>query len=285
LLLLLALALLAACGKNDPPTPSVRIAARVNGDAISVRDDDGIVRDATSQIVHAPVPPEAIRALDRLIDQELLVQEALATRLDHDPQVRQAVEAAKRSALAQARLERTIAPASRSSPDEIRQFYRGNPDLFERRRIYRFREISAAMPAGTVALLDAERMKSTQMEHFEDWFRSRNVQYDVTTTSGPAEQIPLDMLHRLATMNAGDIAVVAMPEKVAVVQLLQAEDAPLSEAEARPVIEQFLSARKRAQLSRYEIERLREKARIEYVGEYQVARSAANAGRERGTRG
>src|SRR4051812_1018763 len=79
MLLPAVLVLLAACSRSEAPAPSARVAARVNGDAISVRDIDGLVYQAgalPSAPVdhplgtpvgatpgHAPLQPEALRAL------------------------------------------------------------------------------------------------------------------------------------------------------------------------------------------------------------------------------
>jgi len=42
----------------------------------------------------------------------------------------------------------------------------------------------------------------------------------------------------------------------------------MSERQAAPVIEQFLAGRRRLEVAAAEIKRLREAARIEYVGEF-----------------
>ena len=83
----------------------------------------------------------------------------------------------------------------------------------------------------------------------------------------PAEQVPLSQLPELARMKEGDIAVFAAPPGVSVVQLVQVQEAPLSEQQAAPLIEQFLAARKRMELAAAEVRRLRDGARIEYVGD------------------
>jgi hypothetical protein len=54
----------------------------------------------------------------------------------------------------------------------------------------------------------------------------------------------------------------------AVVQVVRAEAAPLSETQAAPLIEQFLAGRKRLELAAAEVRRLREVATIEYAGEF-----------------
>jgi hypothetical protein len=65
-------------------------------------------------------------------------------------------------------------------------------------------------------------------------------------------------------MSAGENAVFEATE----VQLLEAEAAPLSEAQATTLIEQFLAGRKRLELAAAEVRRLREVATIEYAGEF-----------------
>ena len=62
----------------------------------------------------------------------------------------------------------------------------------------------------------------------------------------------------------------AQTETRAVVQLLHAEDAPLGEAQAAPLIERFLAGRARLELAAAEVRRLREAASIEYVGDIQA---------------
>jgi hypothetical protein len=84
----------------------------------------------------------------------------------------------------------------------------------------------------------------------------------------PAEQLPLSFLPRLAAMKPGEIAVFATPLGASVIQLLHAEQAPLSETQAAPLIEQFLAARRRLDTAAAEVKRLREVATIEYLGEF-----------------
>jgi hypothetical protein len=50
--------------------------------------------------------------------------------------------------------------------------------------------------------------------------------------------------------------------------VVRAEDAPLNETQAAPLIEQFLAGRKRLELAAAEVRRLREVATIEYAGEF-----------------
>jgi len=68
--------------------------------------------------------------------------------------------------------------------------------------------------------------------------------------------------------DVGELAVFATPLGASVIQLVHAEDAPLTEQQAAPLIEQFLAGRKRLETAAAEVKRLRELATIEYLGEF-----------------
>ena len=76
ILLLTLLALpTAACEKAAADRPATQLIAKVNGTEISIHQ------------VRAGAAGNAAQALEKVIDRELLVQKALADKLDRDPQV------------------------------------------------------------------------------------------------------------------------------------------------------------------------------------------------------
>ena len=150
--------------------------AKVNGTEISAGDAAGA------------------QALEKIIDRELLVQQAIAAGLDRDPKVAQSIEDARRSVLAQAWLERAAARLSRSTPEEVREFYAANPALFAERRIYRLRELAVSLPAELFDALRAEAARATDLEEVAAWLRARNARYTAFSSTLPAEQVPLAQL-------------------------------------------------------------------------------------------
>ena len=250
------LVLLAACDKAAANRSPTRLVAKVNGTEISL------------QQAGASSPGTTAQALDKLIDRELLVQSALAAKLDRDPQVAQSIEDARRQLLAQAYLERSAAAGAGSSRDEVHRFYEENPALFAERRIYRLRELLVSAPAEMIDVLRAEAAKVRDLEELAAWLKSRNSPYSVDSLTQPAEQLPLAFLPQLARMKAGEVAVFATPLGASVIQVVHAEDAPLSEAQAAPLIEQFLAGRRRLESAAAEVKRLRETANIEYLGDF-----------------
>jgi hypothetical protein len=213
--LCLAATVPAGCDRAQAERGSAQLVAKVNGAEISVRQ----IRSAAA----GGTAPVANQALDKVIDRELLVQQAIKADLEKDPAVRDAIDASRRQVLAQAWLDK-IAAGNSVSRNEIHSFYAQNPALFAERRVYRVRE----------------------------------------TRLVPAEQLPLAHLPQLARMSAGESATLDTIE----VQLVHAESAPLTEAQAAPVIEQFLAGKKRLELAAAEVRRLREMATIEYAGEF-----------------
>jgi len=250
LVLTLVAALAAGCERASAFKAGAPVTvAKVNGIEIATRDAAGA------------------QALDKIIDRELLVQKALAARLDRDPQVAQSIDHARRTLLAQAYLERVAGSAARSTPDEVRAFYAANPALFAERRIYRVRELAISAPAELVDVLRAEAARARDLDELAAWLRSRSARFSAFHMTQAAEEVPLSQLPQLARMKDGEIAVFVTPLGASVVQLLQAEDAPLSEQQAAPVIEQFLAAKKRMEFAAVEVRKLREGARIEYAGD------------------
>jgi EpsD family peptidyl-prolyl cis-trans isomerase len=282
--LLIALVLaLSSCGKADVKKDSGQIVAKVNGDEISVHQiNNAIVRSNDS------APDEgkqtAIHTLERIIDQELVVQKALKNKLDRDPQVMQAIEEAKREILTRAYLERAVAGAPTQNSEEIRKFYQDNPALFERRRIYRVHELALTAPGEKLDALKAAATGAKSLEDVAGWLKSQKLVFQVAVSIWPAEQMPLNVLARVSEMREGQIALIPTSRGASVVQLLQAQEASLSEEQAKPVIERYLQSRKLLATAQAEVKKLREHAKIEYLGEFdptraQRASSAAAPGR------
>jgi EpsD family peptidyl-prolyl cis-trans isomerase len=258
---------LASCGKADVKKVSSQIAAKVNGDEISVHQINSVIARANNVALDQAKQTSA-QILERIIDQELLVQKAREAKLNRDPQVMQEIEGAKRQILAQAYLERAVSAGPKERPEEIKEFYRQNPALFERRRVYRFHELAVVAPQEKLEALNAEAARAKNLNDVAGWLKSQKLSFNVATSTKPSEQVPLEILPRVSQMKDGQIDVFPTPHGASVVQLLQSQEAPLSEKQATPIIEQILASRKRTELAQAEVRKLREKASIEYVGDF-----------------
>lgn len=267
---------LAACGNPDVKKPPSQVAARVNGDEISVHQVNRAVARGRN-LSPEEAKQAAARALERSIDEELLAQQALKAKLDREPQVMREIERAKRLILAQAYMRQATFGNSTNSPDEIRQFYSQNPALFAERRIYWLQELTAVVSQEKIAALETEAAKARKLKEIARWLESQNIGFNVAVSTKAAEQVPLSMLGRLIKMKDGQITVFVAPDGVSVIQVVQSQAAAVTEEQATPVIEHYLANRKRLQLAAAEVKKLREQATIEYVGEFETARAATPA--------
>ena len=257
LLLILALAALpAGCDRAAADQRGTQLAAKVNGTEITLRQ------------VRSTNPATAAQALEKVIDRELLVQKALEAGLERDPQVVESIDSARRQLLAQAYIEKASSSSAKATREEVRAFYAENPALFAERRIYRMRELVVSAPAEMVDVLRAEAARAADLDEVTAWLRARNARFSVVAVTQTAEQLPLSHLPQLARMKSSELAVFPSPLGASVIQLVHAEEAPLSEQQAAPLIEQFLAARKRLEVAAAEVKRLRGVARIEYAGQF-----------------
>ena len=253
-----------AAGEQSGP-----IAAVVNGEPIPVQQVE-------SAAAHAPQEPgkrPRARVLERMIDQELLAQEARKAGLDRDPRVAQAVAAATRQVLAQAWLERAVSAGPAETLEQVEKFYGENPALFQRRRLYRVLELTVITAPERLGEIRRAAAGAESIDEVATWLESRRLPFNAATASRAAEQIPLEVLRAVYEMKPGQIAVFPTPRGASVVQLLRSSEVPLRKAEAAPVIERYLHNQRRLALGMETIRRLREQARIDYGTAFEPARA------------
>ncbi len=265
-------AALAACGKGGEK--ATQVAAKVNGDEITVHQ----VNQAAQRLGNVPegqAKQVQKQILDRLIDQQLLVQQAIDKKLDRDPRVVASIEAAKRQILAQAYVDQVTGGAQKASGDQVTEFYDQHPELFKERRVYRFTQLAIAVSPdkqpelrSKLEELDKQADKAKVLPQLVEWLKSQNLQYRVNQVTQAAEQLPLEALPKYQKMNVGDLIFNGGPQGAVIAQIAAAQTQPLTKEQAQPFIEQYLQNRDKLKLGEDEMKRLRTAAKIEYVGEF-----------------
>lgn len=272
--LMLAVAVAAGCGKTeDKAAVATQVAAKVNSDEITVHQVNGIL---ARENVNPEVVAQAKRQiLERLIDQQLAKQQAIEKKLDRLPNTVQVLEAAKNDILARSYLEQISLAQSKPTTDEARKYYAEHPELFAQRRLFNLEEIAAQPVAGLGAQLKERASRARSLQEISEWLKSRQVKFAENRGVRAAEQIPLELLPKLQAMKSGEIQALESSGGLFVVRVVATVSSPVDEATALPRIQQFLFNQRAAAAIASEMKQLREKAKIEYVGEFAGAAAAA----------
>lgn len=268
LLMLASAVLLSACGKEEAASKvQTQVAARVNKNEISVHQINAVLAK-TPNIAPEQVKQASGQVLEKLIDQQLLVEQAEGKKLDRDPNVLQAIESARREILARAYAEQLGAGISKPGSDEVRDYYIKHPELFSERRIYNFNEVSMQNRDGLQQQIEAQMGKLRSLNDLVEWLKQNNIPFNAASATKPAEQLPIELLPRLHQMKDGQMGMMPVQGRIVVMQLAASRTMPIEEAKALPVIEQFLGNQRKIELINREMKQLREQAKIEYMGEF-----------------
>jgi EpsD family peptidyl-prolyl cis-trans isomerase len=273
-LLLAAPVLLVLAGCSDAPGERpTQVVARVGSSEVSALQLDLAMKAEQSR---APGDVERQQVIDRLIDRELAVQQALARKLDRQPEVMLRLQEMRREILASAFAEQLAAAQPKPTEQAVRAFYAGNPELFAQRKIYRLRQL--VIPASSPQLGQAkERLASRHpLAEIASWLASENARFSQQDVLRAAEQVPLEALRKLHLLGEGQTAIFEAPQALYAYQLLGFQSAPLDLAAATPLIASHLARQEGDRVMRAELQMLRASASIEVFGP-PTARATAQA--------
>lgn len=272
---LAALLALAACGGEKSP-PATQVAAKVNKEEISVHQINFVLQRQPNL---KPEQAESAgrQVLERLIDQEVAVQKAQEQKLDRDPRVMQELEAARREIIARAYVGKVGEAVSKPTPEEIRAYYDSKPALFAQRRIYTLQEVLVEADAAQVAALQERLAGFKSLQELGDYLRQQKLPARSSQNTTAAEALPMHLLERFATLKEGQTTFTPVPRGVRLVTVLQTRDAPVTEEQARPAIEQFLLNERKRRAVEQDMKSIRTAAHVEYVGQFAAPAPAASA--------
>lgn len=266
--LVLALGLaLGGCGEKKDEMAAPQAAAKVNGEAISIP----LLEHELAKL--GKLSPEqtkkaANQVLKSMVDQQLLLQKAVADKLDGDPQVALALDAARRQILVQAYIQKLAAGLAKPSDAEIADYYAKHPELFGERRIYRLQEVNVQVTPANADAVKAQLAQAKNLNDFVQWLKSQNIPARAGQSTKTAEQIPLEILPRLHQMKDGQAMTLAGANSLNILVIAGSQTQALTPEQARPVIERFIGNAKKREAAEAELKKLKEKAKIEYLGVY-----------------
>ena len=265
-LALLCACALMACNKSDKEASATQTAAKVNGDEISVHQINAIL--ARLPNLSAEQAPQARQqVLGKLIDQQLAMQQASSRQLERTPEVLMAIEAARRDIIAKAYLAQLANGIEKPTEADIKTYYDQHPELFSQRRIFALQEIN--LPADKLNLKELEeQIDRKSMQDLLGWLKERNIPYRADAPTRAAELIPMEILPRLSALKDGDNLIINAPQTISILHLVASRNAPLTLEQAKSTIAMYLSKQRSTELINKELAKLRQQAKIEYLGEF-----------------
>jgi EpsD family peptidyl-prolyl cis-trans isomerase len=266
LLILCGSLLLAGCGDKKADKAASQTAAKVNRSEITVHQINFLLQQR--RVTPDQASAAGKEALERLIDQELMLQKAAELKIDRDVKVMQQIEVARRDIVARAYLERIVNGVAEPTPEEIHAYYEKNPLLFKERKIYNFQEFTIQSTPEQGDALRTALAGAKNSQAFTDYLKNKGFRFSSSQASKAAEQVPLANLAGYAKLKDGQSVSNPIPGGVQVLMLSNTQNQPVEEAQARPAIEQFLLNERKRKMIDDDVAYLKSAAKIEYLGEY-----------------
>ena len=265
--------LLAACGRKTEDTSATL--ATVNGEKITQDQLDFATRQIAAARPGASAPAAA-QVLQNLVEQRLAVQKAEKDKLDRNPGVLQALEAARKDALARYFVEQFAAKVPKPTADEIKQYYDGHPANFAQRNAYVIQKVDARVKPELAGPLAVSAQAAGGAAAVADLLKAKASAVNVTETTQPAESLG-PLLPKISTMSPGQTVAIPQAQGLTALTLVEVKPQPVTFAQAQPVIEQLLWNQKKRVALQDESKELRAKARIDYLGKFAPGTTPAPA--------
>ena len=257
---------LAGCGSGGKKDAS-QVAAKVNGDEISVSQINQVLANAKG-VTEANAAKARHEILDKLIDQDLAVEMAAKDKLDRTPGVVMALESARREILARAYYEKVASAAASSSSVDAQHYYDDHPDLFSNRRIYSLVDIAFKADDKAVALVKGMVANNKSMQDIAQTLKTNGILFEAHNYTSAAEQVSLELLPAIAKLNDGQTGVMATAPVAHVINVIKSQQSPVTLVTASQQIQKYLDSAAKQKLVVAEIKRLKDAAKVEYMGEF-----------------
>lgn len=264
-------AVLAACGGAKGDT---QVAARVNKGEISIHQVQVVLQRQPRQVSYDSPDAAAANVLDGLVEQELAAQAGREQGVDKDPRIVQAIEAARRELVALAYQERIGEKVVGPTSDEIDRYYSEHPDLFAQRRLFILQE-TRVDPEADLARVQAVVERALSQDAIDLGLREASIRHTGRALAVAAEDLPLNLVGILSKLEPGRSTLADVPGAPRIYTVVHVHRAAIDRRAANNAIAAYLTNERRRVAVADAMKKLREEAKIEYLGNF--ARRAAPA--------
>jgi len=260
---------LSACSIQDDKNENTEVAAKVGAEEILVRQ----INQVTNRISTTDTSPQLTQAMNRevlekLIDQQLAVEQATDKKLNRSFKVVSQIEAARSEILARAYMQLIASAVPKPTAEELKKYYTEHPQLFSERRIFNVQEIVVPTATGVADHLRQLISTGKSIEEAAVWLKGKDIKFDGGNATRTSEQIPLELLTQIHALKDGQSVVIDTPQTITLLRLTSSQLSPVTEATALPRIEQFLVNQRADEAVAANLKQLRANTKIDYRGDY-----------------
>ena len=105
--------------------------------------------------------------------------------------------------------------------------------------------------------LEALSNSAKTLEDVTSWLAAHQTKYGRTQAAHAAESLPAELLNKLSKMVVGDLIFVNSNGRTLAGRMVEIKNVPISETDAKPLIERILAGQKRKLAAEAEMARLR----------------------------
>lgn len=267
--------LLAGCNLEQGASDSAKPAALVNGRVVPSE----LVKLEVAKLGQVPAgkaQPLANQVLKAEIDQELLAQEAVKAGLGDRADVKLKLDAARRQILAQSELEELTKGASKPTAAEIEAYFDANPELFARRKIFKLIDLVIETTPDNAGKVHELMSKAADINKLVAMLKQEGVVIKGGQIQKPAEDLPNEMLSKLATMKNNQSITFEHGGKINILVLVDTQHAPVTLDKASPTIANYLINQDKSKMAETALSKIRSRANIEYRVPYSRVEAVKN---------
>lgn len=251
---------LSACGNKDKKSGQALV--KVNGEEITVLQINDELKRAGVKAEQQEIAAKQL--LESLIDRQLIMAEAVRSKIDRTPEVVQAIERAKAQIIAQAYLKSIAGKITKPSISEINEYFQQHPEYFSQRKQYDIQQLIFATKDFSNELKSAiDAAKS--LDSIVTWLDGQKVKYARGKMSRNTSDLPEPIVAKLKEMKKGQLFIVNEGDKSMLNYIADIKSSPVAVKDAEPQIEQYLINKKTREAADAEITHLRSSAKIVYL--------------------
>lgn len=260
MLVLVAAVGLTACGSKEKKAGQAL--ARVNGEEITILQ-------VNDELSHGGVQPDqqeaaAKQVLEKLIDRQLILAEAMRVKIDRTPEVMKAIERAKTQIIVQAYLKSATSKTSKPSQVEIDDYFQNHPEYFTNRKQFDMKQLVLAtsdLDNKLMPVIDSAK----SLDEVAAWMDAHNISYQRGQLSRSTADVPPEMATKLLALPQGQMFIVREGANSLINTIIDIKESPVPAKIAAPQIAQYLINKKANEIAGAEITHLRSSAKIEYL--------------------